>query len=167
MISILLSIPILSLVTIIQSAVVSRMPLVQGTADLVMVVIIAWALQRCVKYPWQWALMGGILMDFFSSLPFGVYTLSYLVLSVLAQLMSQRLWKFSFLIQLFLTLLGTMLVHIISTLVLFFQGTSLEILRVLQSITLPSLLLNLMLTLPVYIIMVDFAHQLYPEEVES
>lgn len=166
MISILLSIPLLSLITIVQTSVVSRMPLLQGTADLVMVVIIAWALQERVKHPWQWAITGGILTDFFSGLPFGIYTLSYLTLTLLARLLGRRLWQFSFLIQLFLTLLGTMLIHVISTLVIFLQGTRLEIINVLQSITLPSLLLNLMLTIPVFIIMGDLANQVYPQKTE-
>lgn len=166
MISILLSIPFLSLIAIIQTSIVSRMPLLQGTADLVMVVVIAWALQERVKHPWQWAITGGIITDFFSGLPFGIYTLSYLTLVLLARLLGRRLWQFSFLIQLFLTLLGTMFIHLMTTLVIFLQGTRLEVIPVLQSITLPSLLLNLMLTIPVYIIMGDLANQIYPQEIE-
>lgn len=166
MVSILLSIPLLSLVSILQTTVVSRMPLLQGTADLVMLFLIAWSLQERVQHPWQWAVVGGVLTDFFSGLPFGVFTASYVALTGLAQLLGQRLWRFTVLIQLFLTLLGTMLTHTVSALVIIIQGTRLEFLNVLRTITLPSLLLNILLTIPVYIIVQDLAGQIYPQELE-
>lgn len=164
--STLLSIPLLSLVAILQTAVVSRMPLNQGHADLMMVVVIAWALQEHVTDPWQWAAVGGLVTDFFSGLPFGVFTASYLILAGLAQILGRRLWQFSALVQLFLTLVGTMLTHLVSTLILLAQGTPLNTLDVLRSIMLPSLLLNLLFTLPVYIIVSDFSLQIYPAESE-
>lgn len=166
MISILLSIPLLSLIAILQTTVVSRMPLIQGTADLIMVFLIAWSLQERVKDPWQWAITGGLVTDFFSGLPFGLFTISYLALTGLAQLMGRRLWRFSVLIQLALTLLGTMLTHLLSVLAVLLRGTRLEILSVLRTITLPSLLLNMLLTVPVYIIVQDLSRQIYPQESE-
>mgnify|MGYP006282205945 CR=1 FL=1 len=166
MLSTLISIPLLSLIAVLQTTVVSRMPLIQGQADLMMVVVIAWALQERVTEPWQWAVAGGLVMDFLSGLPFGVFTASYLLLAGAARLVGRRLWQFSALVQLILTLLGTMVIHTITTLIILIQGTSLIMLDVLRSITLPSLLLNMIITIPAYIIVSDFAKQLYPEEIE-
>ncbi len=46
--SVLLSIPVLGLISILQSAVVSRLPLNRGTADLMLVLLVAIALQQGV-----------------------------------------------------------------------------------------------------------------------
>jgi rod shape-determining protein MreD len=162
--SVILSIPVLSFITILQSAVVSRLPLNQGTADLMLVVIVAITLQKSVKTAWQWSIVGGLLTDFFSGLPFGLFTISYMITTSIASLLRERIWRFSFLMQLLVVLSGTIITHGITLLVLFFQGGSLQFATVLQAITLPSIILNFMLSLPVFIIIQDIIQQLNPLE---
>jgi hypothetical protein len=59
--SVILSIPILSMIAVFQSAVVSRLPLNRGTADLMLVVLVAITLQKSVKSIWLWSIVGGLL----------------------------------------------------------------------------------------------------------
>ena len=61
--SILLSIPTLALISILQSAVVSRLPLNQGAADLMLVLLAAIALQKRIHTAWQWSVIGGLITD--------------------------------------------------------------------------------------------------------
>jgi len=107
--SVILSIPVLGFLTIIQSAVISRLPLNRGTADLVLVVIVAIALQKTVTVSWQWSLVGGLFVDFFSGLPFGIFTASYLIATGLALILRDRIWRFSFLMQLLVVLFGSVM----------------------------------------------------------
>ena len=58
----LLAIPIFVFLGIFQTSVVSRLPLLHGTADLVLLVVIAWSLQERVRTAWQWALMAGLVV---------------------------------------------------------------------------------------------------------
>jgi rod shape-determining protein MreD len=162
--SVILSIPILSFITILQSAVVSRLPLNRGTADLMLVVIVAITLQKSVKTNWQWSIVGGLLTDFFSGLPFGLFTGSYLIITGIASLLRERIWRFSFLMQLLVVLSGTIITHGITMLVFILQGGSLQFAAVLQTITLPSIILNFMLSLPVFILIQDIIQQLNPLE---
>jgi len=162
--SVILSIPVLSFITVLQSAVVSRLPLNRGTADLMLVVIVAITLQKPVKTAWQWSIVGGLLIDFFSGLPFGLFTTSYLLTTGIAFLLRERIWRFSFLMQLLVVLSGTIIIHGLSMLVLFLQGSSFQFSTVLQVITLPSIILNFMLSLPVFIIVQDVVQQLNPPE---
>lgn len=162
--SVLLSIPILSIIAILQSAVVSRMLINQGTADLMMVVLIAYTLQRSVTTAWQWGAVAGILADFFSGLPFGIYTISYLAIVGMGVLIRERVWRFSFLIQLLLVLIGTGITHGAALLILFFQGVTPPLSQVISLVTLPSLVLNFMLSLPVYLLTQDILLQLSTEE---
>ena len=162
--TVLLSIPILGLITILQSAVISRLPLNRGTADLVLIVLVALALQKTISYTWQWSIVGGMFVDFFSGLPFGVFTASYLIATAIALFLRDRIWRYSFFMHLLVVFIGTIVSHSITLLILILQGGSLEVSTVLQVVTLPSIILNFMLSLPVYILIQDIIHQVVPQE---
>ena len=162
--SVILSIPTLGFIAILQSSVVSRLPLNRGTADLVLVVLVAIALQKTVTTSWQWSIVGGLFMDFLSGLPFGIFTVSYLLATGLALIIRERIWRFSFLMQLLVVFFGTMFSHVLSFLVLFLQGSEISLSIVLQVVTLPSIILNFMLSLPIFILTQDVLEQVNPQE---
>jgi len=162
--SVILSIPVLAFIAILQSAVVSRLPLNQGVADLMLVLLVAIALQKRVSTAWQWSMIGGLLIDFSSGLPYGIFTVSYLLVTALAVILRERIWRFSFLMQLLLVLIGTVLSQGLSYLVLFLQGATFAFPSVLRVITMPSIILNFMLSLPVFILTKDVLDQLTPQE---
>jgi hypothetical protein len=66
--------------------------------------------------------------------------------------------------QLLVVLIGTLISHGITMIILFLQGGLLELGTVLQVITLPSIILNFMLSLPVYILTQDIVQQISPQE---
>jgi len=162
----LIAIPILSLLTILQSAVVSRLPLLQGTPDLILLVLIAWALQERVKTAWQWSLFGGLCIGFVSIIPISVPVFSYLVLTGIAIMIRRRIWENPFLAMIFMTFIGSLLSQSISMIILSIGGTPLPIIDSLKLILLPSLLLNLVLAAPVYAVIKDFSAWVYPEEIK-
>ena len=162
--SVILSIPTLGLMAVIQSAVISRLPLIRGTADLMLVVLVAIALQKTVNTAWQWSAVGGLLIDYLSGLPFGVFTFTYLITTGAALVIRERVWRYSFLMQLLIVLLGTLIAHTLAFIIQFLQGGSLNLGEVLQLVTLPSIILNSMLSLPVYILVQDVLEQVTPLE---
>ncbi len=162
--SVLLSIPILGIIAVLQSAVVSRLPLNSGTADLMLVLLVAIALQKGMTTAWQWSVVGGLLTDFISGLPFGIFTFSYLLVTALAVVLRERIWRYSFLMQLLVVLIGTAVSHGLAYLVIFLQGSTLEITSVLRVITMPSIILNFMLSLPIFILTKDVMEGFIPQE---
>ncbi|HDD55173.1 MAG TPA: rod shape-determining protein MreD [Chloroflexi bacterium] len=162
--SVILSIPTLAFISILQSAVVSRLPLNQGIADLMLVLLVAIALQKKVNTAWQWSIIGGLLTDFNSGLPFGIFTASYLLATALATVLRERIWRFSFLMQLLVVLAGTLVSQVLSYLVFFLGGTSLDFVTVLRVITMPSIILNFMLSLPIFVLTRDVLDQINPQE---
>ena len=142
------------------------MPLLQGTADIVMLVVIAWSLQEPVRVAWQWSLIGGAMIGFASALPLAIPILSYLSIAVIAVLIKRRVWKIPALVMMVITFLGTLIHQSFSAITLSFLGTPLPILETLQQIVMPSILLNILLAIPVYAIVRDFAIRIHPEEVE-
>ncbi|HBY06288.1 MAG TPA: hypothetical protein DEH22_00280 [Chloroflexi bacterium] len=166
MLATLLAIPLFGLLVIFQSAIVSRMPLLHGTADLVLLVVIAWALQERVRSAWQWALIAGMIMAYVSALDNVIPITSYLAVTFLALLLRQRIWQAPILAMLAVTFAGSLLVNIFTALYLSIAGTALPFLDTLNLIILPSIILNLLLAIPVYALVKDLAEWLYPEEID-
>jgi len=164
---ILFAIPFLGFLVILQSAVVNRMPLLHGTADLVLLAITAWALRPRVRTHWQWTIIGGLFVSLFTSLPLFVFLAGYLAATALAVFLRQRVWKAPLLAMFSVVFTVTLLIHILTVFTLSLQGTLLPLLEVLNQVTLPSLLLNLLLTVPFYAIIGDIADRFYPEELEA
>jgi len=128
----LLAIPILLLLSILQIGIVSRLPLLQGTADLLLLAIIAWTLQRPVRNGWFWALVASGLTAFTSAISPIVPIISYGVTLGLVQFFKRQVWQAPLLIMLFLTLIGTFLYHSLTIAQLLLSGTSVPILDSLK-----------------------------------
>jgi hypothetical protein len=62
--------------------------------------------------------------------------------------------------------LGTLITALISLITVSLQGVALPLLEVFNLIVLPSMLLNLLLCVPMYIIIHDMAGWFHPEELK-
>lgn len=162
----LVGIPVLSLAAILQSAIASRLPLLYGTTDLILLVIIGWGLQERVRSSWIWALIAAFIMSFFSALPPLVPFIGYLALTGASRYLQAQIWKTPILAMFAMTILGTLVMHLLTIAALFFAGTTLPVGQSLELITLPSLMLNLLLALPVYTLVKDMASSLYPVKLD-
>ncbi len=163
----LVAFPVLVLALMLQTAVISRINLLYGSADLVLVILAAWALQERVTTSWQWALVAGVLVGFVSGLPWFVPLTGYLMVVGLARLLQRRVWQAPLLAMFAVSLIGTLVMHILSIFSLRLLGDPLPLGDSLSLITLPSILLNLLLAIPVYAGMRDLARWLYPAVVEA
>lgn len=163
----LLAIPILGILTMLQVGIVSRLPLLQGTADILLLAVVAWTLQKRVKNGWFWGAMAGAMVGLTSAIPPVVSVISYLLVVPLVQFFKRQVWQAPLLVMLLLVLISTLLQHGITIVTMLVNGTSLPILESLSIITLPSILLNLVLAVPFYVVMSDLANWLFPEEIEG
>lgn len=165
--STLLAIPIIGALIILQTTILSRFPLLQGSADLVLIAVIAWALQKRVQTAWQWGIIGGLMVGIVSGLPFWVGFVTYSLGVAIALILRQRVWQVPLLALFIATFLGTLMSHLITFTVLQIAGTTLPIQQTFYLITLPSLLLNLILAIPIYYLLADLANWLYPSELTA
>ncbi len=162
----LIAIPILSVLLIFQSAVVSRITLLHGSADLLLLAVVAWALQKRVDTAWHWSVIAGLMISFVSALPFGVALIGYPLAVGLALLLRQRVWQVPILAMFLATFFGTLATQAMALAILRLSGDPLPILQAFNLIILPSILLNLLLAVPAYALLGDLAGWLYPEELE-
>jgi hypothetical protein len=132
----------------------------------VLLAVIAWALQKRVQTAWHWGIIGGLMVSFVSALPSGLPLVYFLLAVGLALALQRRVWQVPFLAMLVATFISTLIAHFLVVASLRVLGTSLPLLETLNLITLPSLLYNLLLAIPIYAIIRDLANWLYPEELE-
>ncbi len=165
--AVLLAFPVLILLVIFQTVVASNLMLLHGTADLVMLVLIAWSLQERVRTAWIWAFLAGVLVSFVSALPMLTPLIGYLLVTGIARLLQHRVWQSPILAMFVTTVAGTLLFQLISMLLLIFSGTPLPLRESLSLVVLPTALLNLLLSLPVYALVSDMVSWVYPAEVEA
>ncbi len=156
--------PLLGLAVILQSAVVSQIKLLSGYADLPLVLLAAWALQERVKSAWHWAVLGCAMLAFVSSMPWPILVVGYLAVVFAAQALQRRVWQAPLLAMFSVIFIGTLIVHLISYVGLRLLGTPFSFSDVVGSVTLPSLLLNMLFSIPVYTFMRDLARWVYPVE---
>jgi len=160
----LVAFPLLGLAVILQSAVISRIELLAGYADITLIILAAWALHSQVRSSWHWALVASILVGFFSRLPWPVIVIGYLAVVFIAQVLQRRVWQAPLLALFSVIFLGTLFMHLVTFLTLRLLGVPLTFDEVMGLIILPSLLLNLLFAIPIYAFMRDLAHWVYPEQ---
>ncbi len=166
MAAVLIAFPILGALLIFQTAVLSQAPLLRGTTDIVLVALVAWALQKRVRHAWHWAVIGSLMVMYVSAAPPGVYLVGYLLTVGLTLALRNRVWQLPVLAMLVATFAGTMIVHLISIVALQVIGVTFSFWDAINLITLPSVLLNLVTAVPFYALFGDLAEYLYPEALE-
>lgn len=158
----LVAVPVILLTVILQSAVISRVYLLSGIADLPLVMLAAWALQDGVDSAWHWAIATGLLVGFVSGISWVVPVAGYVAVVVMAYLFQRRVWQAPLLAMFTITFLGTLIVSFLSIGVIRFSEVELPMSDVLGLVMLPGVLLNMLLAIPVYAVMRDLARWVYP-----
>ena len=158
----LIAAPVIILAVMVQSAIVSRVTLLSGVADLPLVMLAAWALQDEVESAWHWAAAASLMVGFVSGIHWSVPVLSYVAVVALAQVFQRRVWQAPLLAMFSVTFLGTIGMSVFSLVVLRLVGIPLPLGDVFGLITLPGILLNMLLAIPVYAVMRDLAGWVYP-----
>ncbi len=157
----IIGIPLLGLTIVIQSAIVGQLGLLNGVADLALVMLAAWALQDRVTTAFHWAFLAALMASIASKLPWFVYLPAYLGTVLFAMLLQRRIWQGPLLAMFTVTLLGTLLLHALSLLYLGLSGISFSVTDALGLTTLPSVLLNLLVAIPMFGMMRDVARWVF------
>lgn len=160
----LVALPLLALALMLQTAVISRISLLSGTADLVLLILVAWALQEQVESAWHWAVLAALLVAFVSAAPPVIPFIGYFLAVVFARFLLRQIWQTPILALFSVVFFSTLVYHFVTYLVLLILGTPLPFEDVLALIILPSVFLNLLLAIPVHSLLRDLALWVYPLE---
>lgn len=154
--------PILALAVILQSSIVSRISLLSGYADLVLIIVIAWALQEGVTTAWHWAVLAGTMTAIVTGLPWVVPLVRFLLAVLLAQFVQKRIWQAPLITVFTVTFIASLVTYVLTFIVLNLIGASISSGDALGLVILPSMLLNLLIAIPIFWLMRDLARWVSP-----
>ena len=157
----LIAIPLLGLAVVVQTAILGQLPLLSGAADVSLVMLAAYALQERVTTAFHWACLAALMFSLVSRLPWFVIFPSYVGTVLLAIVLQRRIWQVPMLAMFSVTFLGTLLLHAMSLLYISLSGTAFSLPDALGETTLPSVLLNLLIAIPIFGMMRDVARWVF------
>ncbi len=161
----LIGLPLLLLLAIVQSAVLSHLLLLDGRPDLVLLAVVAWALTGRWREAMGWGLVGGLMLDLLSGAPFGASSIALVLVAFLVSLTEGRFWEAHLLMPLGAMLVATAAFYAISIAALFLTGQLPDLLASLTRVVLPGLFLNLLLAIPAAQLAQALCSVLFPPEV--
>lgn len=162
--SIYVAIPLMALLTILQTAVLPHLTILGLAPQLPFLVALSWALVRGLEEGLGWAFIGGLFLDMFSITPIGVSSLAFMV-GIIAVLWIERALPASrVILPVVLALLATFVSLLVLVVMLRFSGWP----GSLQQITLllPLTILHAVLILPVYWLVYRLDRRARPRRVE-
>lgn len=159
----IIAIPVFLLTAMLQSASISRLPLIHGTADLSLLVLIAWGIHTRSNSYWILAIIAGFIISYFSQVTWLALVLAYLFVISFTRLLHGRFWNSPLFTMLLMSITGSILVHLATVISLFFEEISINFNQAFSEIMLPSIFLNLFLSLPVYFLVKDLLRWIHPQ----
>lgn len=163
----LIAIPVILLLTGLQISLSGKFIILDGFADIILVWIAAWVAQTNVKQNWFWIVVAISIVCYVSAIPWYSTVISYLILLTISVFIHRRLWQSPFLAFLIILIIGSIFYYFDGVIGLKFSGSLININEAFLRIILPSIILNLIIALPVYLISRDMVHWVYPGEVEN
>ncbi len=151
---------------LLQSSLVVRFNLLNGAADLVLLVLVSWMLQEGSKAHLQWCLIAGLLVGFISEMPIWLPLVAYVLVMLVVRNILMRIWQSSVIVLFFVTLIGSGLVLGLEYMYLALVQGTLPFMETFNLVILPSIVLNILLILPVNALIAELAHTVYPPAVE-
>lgn len=146
-----LSFIFLTIFAILENSVLIDFRLENGQPSLVLVAVIAWAWHADLKEAIFWAFVGGIALDILNPIiPTGTSVIAMIVIIFAVKAIERAFYGVSIFALLGFVAIATILHHMIIFLVFNIQDINLLPVDYIQSYTLPTLIFNLIGTLPMY-----------------
>jgi rod shape-determining protein MreD len=153
---------LLWLVAILKSTLMPHLRLEGGAPDLMLMMVISWALLATYSEAFLWAVIGGVSQDLLSGVPTGSSALALLLVALLASLLQTQLYRSNVLIVLLMTLVGSLVFQLVMMLVLALSGYRVDWIYNIVYIVTPTTILNLLLIIPIFRVMQVLYERLNP-----
>ena len=155
---------ILAIAGFLQVGFFGQIRLMNGTSDLIMLCIVAWSINERSKYSWILVIAGGLMMSYVSAMPMNGYLWMYLAIWFIIRFIKMRVWQMPLMLMLFVTILSTLLISVGTLALLFIQNASVSYPDAFRQIIIPSLVMNLLLSIPIYAFLNDVINTIYMNE---
>lgn len=160
----ILSIPVMLILSVLQSAAVSRLNVLSGNADIILLAIVSWGVASKNSSVFIWAISGGLFISIITTMPFFAVLIAYVAIAGITWLIIEKLWQSPILAVLFAMAAGTVVKFVIDMIGLQFLGVNFGLSVGITNVLLPNLILNLFFLFPVYLLISDLSKWIYPDE---
>jgi len=156
-----LSVPIMMLVAALQVTVIPQISFFGGRPDLVMLVVVTWALNSTLEQAVLWAFVGGICRDLLSAAPIGTSIIGLLLIIFAIHAIREQLFSVGIFTLIWVSLVGTVIEELTILIILLVSGFQPEfanqlgyrvIIDQFRLFIVPTIVYNLIGIIPVYII---------------
>lgn len=144
------SIPILVLAATIEA---SFIRVFLGGPELVMLCVLAWAVNGSLEESVTWAFVGGIASDLLSAAPTGTTSLGLIILVFVISRLDRQVYRVGFFLILSLVIFATTVQFVTSSLILVLAGFRVDLLNSLSYVFVPTVGYNLVAIWPVAMIL--------------
>jgi rod shape-determining protein MreD len=127
---------------LLQSTVMPKITLLGVHPDLVLMAVTSWSLLRGAEEGMLWALVSGVILDLLSGAPFGVYSLTLLVIGFAAGLGQRNMLRIDILAPIIVIPLATLVYVLVVATLLKLLGWEMAWGARLKAVLLPSILVN-------------------------
>lgn len=164
--SLQLGIPLFLVSALLQSAVLSRLRVFGGQPDLIPLLVIAWTILDQRSEGVAWAFVGGLFADLLSGVPLGISSLALLPVAFLIQIAEAQVYRRNMFIMLIFAAGGALGYHLTYLLALrFVAGFPVLWSESLWYVTLPSVLFDVVLAVPVLSLLGRWYDRLHPRQI--
>jgi rod shape-determining protein MreD len=159
-------IPLLAVLAVLESSLMGHLHFLDGRPNLVLLAVVAWSLTGRWREGMIWGLVGGLMLDLMTELPFGTNAIAFVLVSYLVSFLEGRFWRANLLMPLGVMLAASLIYHFFALGALFLMGREIDLAYALTRVILPSAFLNLLLAIPASQIGAAVYRSLYPPEVQ-
>lgn len=161
----LIGIPLMVMLSILQSAIFNDFLLLKGRPDIILLILICLALHEHSRSAIILGFFAGLFLDSLSGLPVGLTSISLVGIMFLVSFTEGKFWETRMVLLLGVTLAASLIYYLGNLLILITIGHNLSVYDSLLRIILPSTFLNLIFAIPVWMLTRSIFH-LNPEELE-
>ena len=154
----LLLVILLFLLIVLQSALLPALGMQGVRPDMVLLAVVGWGLAVNPRQALLGAILGGLLLDLFSTLPQGTSLLALLPVAVMTELREVDIIGGRLALTPLLTFLGSLMYYGIALFILYVTGRSLNAVTILTNIVIPATMMNTLLSLPTLWLILTLAH---------
>lgn len=151
----------------LQMSVFSQWKILSGSADIILLFVVAWCLHDRSKRLWLLIVVMAGFSGTFSALPAYIPMIVYLVVFRVSRLFQSRFMQSPVLSMLVLSFGASLLQVIFNIAYLFITNVDLNFTDALLEVALPSVLLNMLLAIPVHAIVREIAVYAIPKGAEA
>jgi rod shape-determining protein MreD len=142
--------PLLLIAALLNATVVAELRIGNGAPDLVLLLVISWALLADVREAMFWAVVGGVMQDMLSVAPLGASSLGLVIVAFAADTAFGDVRRSNVLIPPLVALVGTVIYHLGLIAVLQLVGYGVPFGTAMTYVTFPAMIYNAILIIPVF-----------------